>query len=229
MHKKTRSMGQIMKFSKINLNDVKGVLLDLDNTLYDYEACHIKAIKECYSNYQNQIGTNNLSFDDFHHIYRNNRNIVTKRLSPQGACRSRLFAFQKMFEEFNLDKNWELSYQYEKLYWSTLIDSMILTEDASIFLNKCKGLNLAVCIVSDMTAAIQIKKLQKLGVADYIKYLVTSEEIGVEKPDPKIFLAALSKLKLKPDEVIMAGDSEIKDIKGAESLGIKSYRILIGE
>jgi len=42
-----------------------------------------------------------------------------------------------------------------------------------------------------------------------------------------MFKTALKKLKLKPNEVIMIGDSESKDIKGAEALGIRPYKISI--
>jgi HAD superfamily hydrolase (TIGR01549 family) len=219
-------MEQIIKFPKIDLNDVKGVLLDLDNTLYHYDSCHIKAITQCYSNYKNHLDID-ISFNDFSTIYRQKRDSVTKRLSPGGACRSRLFAFQEMFEEFDLDNNWELAAQYEEIYWSSIIKNMILAKDASIFLKECKKFQIDICIVSDMTANIQIRKLQKLEVGSYIKYLVTSEEVGSEKPNPNMFKAALNKLNLNVQEVIMIGDSESKDIKGAEALGIKSYKISI--
>ncbi len=219
-------MEQIIKFPKIDLNGIKGVLLDLDNTLYHYDSCHIKAIAECYSSYKDHLDTD-ISFNDFSTIYRQKRDVVTKRLSPQGACRSRLFAFQEMFEEFDLDNNWELAAKYEEIYWSSIIKNMTLAKDALIFLKECKKLKIDACIVSDMTANIQIRKLQKLEVGNYIKYLVTSEEVGAEKPDPHMFKATLGKLDLSAKEVIMIGDSESKDIKGAEALGIKSYKISI--
>lgn len=226
MHKKTRAMEQIIKFPKIDLRDVKGVLLDLDNTLYCYENSHNHAIKECYLNYKNSLD-NNISFDNFSSMYRQNRDLITKRIYPGASCRSRLLTFQAMFEELKLDKGWHIAGKYEEIYWNTLIKNMTLAKDASIFLKKCKNLNICICIVSDMTTSIQIKKLEKLGVVDYIKYLVTSEEVGEEKPSAKMFKTALKKLELKPNEVIMLGDSQSKDIKGAEALGIKSYKVSI--
>jgi putative hydrolase of the HAD superfamily len=216
----------MIKFSNIDLNGIKGALLDLDNTLYHYDSCHLKAINECYSHYKDNINKN-LSFADFSNIYRQKRDLVTKRLSPQGACRSRLFAFQAMFEEANLERGFELAKKYDEIYWSNLIGNMKLAKDASIFLKNCQDLSIDICIVSDMIAHIQVKKLQKLGIAQNIKYLVTSEEIGAEKPDPRMFQAALNKLNLSPKEVIMIGDSENKDIKGAQALGIKSYKVLV--
>jgi putative hydrolase of the HAD superfamily len=132
-----------------------------------------------------------------------------------------------MFEEANLERGFELAKKYDEIYWSNLIGNMKLAKDASIFLKNCQDLSIDICIVSDMIAHIQVKKLQKLGIAQNIKYLVTSEEIGAEKPDPRMFQAALNKLNLSPKEVIMIGDSENKDIKGAQALGIKSYKVLV--
>ena len=102
---------------------------------------------------------------------------------------------------------------------------MNINKNALLFIQKCRKLNIDICIVTDMIAKIQIRKLQKLGISQYIKYLVTSEEVGVEKPNHKIFQTALNKLDLPSQNVIMIGDNEEKDIKGAESIGIKSYKI----
>ena len=52
--------------------------------------------------------------------------------------------------------------------------------------------------------------------------LVTSEEVGKEKPHPYMFMSALQKVDLKANEVCMIGDNFKKDIKGSASLGIES-------
>jgi putative hydrolase of the HAD superfamily len=132
-----------------------------------------------------------------------------------------------MFEELDITNNFELAKNYNEIYWNIFINNMNLDNEALLFLQKCQNLKINICIVTDMTAIIQIKKLQKLNVVKYIKYLVTSEEVGIEKPNHKIFQTALNKLNLSSQEVIMIGDNEEKDIKGAQFLGIKSYKILI--
>ena len=76
-----------------------------------------------------------------------------------------------------------------------------------------------------MQAHFQVQKLQKLKVDHLIDYLVTSEEAGKEKPHSEIFLLALAKLDLQINNVIMIGDNQIKDIEGAEKLGIKAYQV----
>jgi putative hydrolase of the HAD superfamily len=113
----------------------------------------------------------------------------------------------------------------EEMYWSTFLENMKLTAKAKNFLELLKTKDLPSCIVTDLTTQIQMKKWQILGLNNYINYLVTSEEAGVEKPNARIFEIALSKLKLSASEVIMIGDNEKKDFLGAQQIGIKAYLI----
>ena len=74
-----------------------------------------------------------------------------------------------------------------------------------------------------MQANFQILKLRKLGLDSIIDFLVTSEEVGVEKPNRDIFIFALQKLNLDPSLIVMIGDNHSKDIEGALKIGIQAY------
>ena len=55
--------------------------------------------------------------------------------------------------------------------------------------------------------------------------LAISEEIGVEKPDPRIFQLALARLEIAPSDysrVVMVGNRLDRDVRGANALGIIS-------
>ena len=211
-------------FPKIDLENVKGVLIDIDNTLYPYNPAHEKAIKDCHNEFIKKI-KEGVSFDNFYNHYRAKRIEVTKRLYPQGSCRSRLFAFQSFFEELG-DKNAFINAcKFETLYWKSFNKNMILSDNAYKFLLECRSKNIQVCAISDMQTYYQTQKLKALKIDHLINFLVTSEEAGVEKPGSQIFLIALKKLNLKFNDVIMVGDDKEKDIKGAEALKIKSYLV----
>ena len=219
-------MGKII-FPEIYLGCCKGVLLDIDNTLYCYDSVHQKAIRASYNAIICQLNFE-ISFDDFYLEYRKRRKLVTERFFSQGSCRSRLFAFQSFFEDMNLPSAFNYALKFENLYWRAFISCITLSEDAYRFLESCRENRIKVCAVTDMQAHFQIQKLQALGVDHLIEFLVTSEEVGVEKPDKAIFEVALKKLNLYPDEVIMVGDCFEKDIQGAQSLGIDSYLVEMG-
>ena len=90
------------------------------------------------------------------------------------------------------------------------------------FLIDVKKHGLITCAVTDMQATFQVENLRKLKLSKYIDFLATSEEAGAEKPNKRIFNLALQKMQLNKSKVIMIGDSIKKDIKGAESIGIKA-------
>ena len=72
-----------------------------------------------------------------------------------------------------------------------------------------------------MTAYIQYKKLEKLGVLKYLDFIVTSEEAGEEKPTPRFFELCVKKAGCKPEECVFIGDSLKKDVIGPTEYGLE--------
>ena len=52
--------------------------------------------------------------------------------------------------------------------------------------------------------------------------LIASEDVGVAKPDPRIFEIALARLGTSAAEAVMVGDSWANDVAGAHALGIRA-------
>lgn len=61
----------------------------------------------------------------------------------------------------------------------------------------------------------------ELGLAPYLDFMVTSREVGADKPRPPIFLAALEKAKVEASEAIHVGDQYHSDVVGALGVGIR--------
>jgi putative hydrolase of the HAD superfamily len=57
--------------------------------------------------------------------------------------------------------------------------------------------------------------------------VVDSALIGVEKPDPRIFQAALQALDVAPEEALYLGDLYAVDVLGARAAGM--HAVLLGE
>ena len=64
--------------------------------------------------------------------------------------------------------------------------------------------------------------LRKVGLEDYFDAVVTSVDVGHEKPDREIFCEVLARLRVKPTEAVMIGNRIKTDILGANRLGIVS-------
>lgn len=195
-----------MKFS--------GILLDIDNTIYDYKITHEKAINAVF-NYAEK-----LEMYDFHKAYISAHNDINLELAETASSHNRLLYFQRTCEYMKTNPlEWAINFY--NVYWDTFLDSIVLREGVLDFL-KATNKKIPICFVTDLTAHIQYRKINKMNLSKYVSCIVTSEEAGREKPHPYIFLLALKKLKLGLNDVCMIGDSYKKDIIGASSLGIKS-------
>lgn len=76
-------------------------------------------------------------------------------------------------------------------------------------------------VVTNSTVAEQRLKVDLCGFAPWIAALVTSEEVGVAKPDPRIFVDALARVGAQPGEAVMFGDVWATDIEGALASGVR--------
>ncbi len=70
-----------------------------------------------------------------------------------------------------------------------------------------------------------ISVYHKLGLEPYLDFVVTSEEVGSDKPKPPIFLAALDRAGVKASEAAHIGDQYEIDVVGARGVGIKPILI----
>lgn len=88
---------------------------------------------------------------------------------------------------------------------------------------KKKGLKLA--LISNTTSYSFEKLNQKFNLKNYFDAVSLSFEIGSLKPQPKIFQWVISKLNLKPSEILMVGDNLKDDIKAAQKVGMKAVLV----
>ena len=87
---------------------------------------------------------------------------------------------------------------------------------------QLQGLHMSV--ISNSDGRVQ-QQLEACGITPYLDAVFDSEIVGVEKPDPKIFLHALQKLGLLPAECIYIGDNYSADIVGANHAGIGAVHL----
>ncbi len=64
--------------------------------------------------------------------------------------------------------------------------------------------------------------LRRIDVEKYFDIIVTSVDVGFNKPDERIFLVALKALDVKPEESVMVGNRISADILGGNRMGMKT-------
>jgi len=65
----------------------------------------------------------------------------------------------------------------------------------------------------------------KLGLESYLDFVVTSQQVGADKPEPPIFLAALDRAKVEASQAVHVGDQYKLDVIGARRVGINPILI----
>jgi putative hydrolase of the HAD superfamily len=65
-------------------------------------------------------------------------------------------------------------------------------------------------------------KMSVCNLNPYFENVIISEDVGINKPDRRIFEYALSKANASKEESIMIGDSLEADVRGALDFGIKA-------
>jgi len=76
-------------------------------------------------------------------------------------------------------------------------------------------------IVTNNEVAEQEEKVRFLGIQQSVDLLVVSGEVGVTKPDPRIFRTALERAGVEPAQAVMIGDSWENDVLGALGAGVR--------
>ena len=198
---------------------VKGVIFDIDGTLYDYIANDKIAVKNLCKYAKENL---NVEEEDFCRFYSEARQIVKERLTDGGARHSRVLFCQAVLELLGKNPFCHILEMYN-IYWDTFLNNMKPFDGVVDFIRKLKKADKKISICTDMTAHIQYRKIERLGLKNFIDCMVTSEETGLEKPSPVMFNLALKKLNVTADETAYFGDSLERDIEGAANVGIKPF------
>ena len=202
--------------------EIKAVLFDLDNTLYDYEPVYKKSLKAVHEILKNEI---KMSYKDFLELYSLAQMKIKRELAGTASAHNRVLYFQRLVEKTHNTINPEIILKLYNAYWDTFLENMKLKIGVIETFDKLRKNKIKIAIVPGLTTNIQLKKFSKLNIAKYVDILVTSGEAGSEKPSSIMFLLTLNKLKLKTEEAIMIGDNPINDIEGANAVGLDTVLI----
>ncbi len=108
----------------------------------------------------------------------------------------------------------------ERHLWSSV------AERSSEALQKLRDAGLRLGVVSNSDGRVE-QALQAAGLRNYFDVVIDSALVGVEKPDPRIFNAALDALGVAPDEALYVGDLYEIDVVGARAAGMEA--VLLGQ
>lgn len=83
-------------------------------------------------------------------------------------------------------------------------------------------------LIANQRKAESAARLEWSGLLDHFEVTVLSGDVGLMKPDPRIFLLALQMAGCEASEAVMVGDRPDNDIVPAKRLGMATVRVLRG-
>lgn len=203
------------------MNIIKAVLFDLDDTLFDHRhssrsgLAYIRNKFECLKDVSlDTLEKENIALLEEIHL----NQVLTGKLSIDQARADR---FELILKMHNMNYAENFKYEAAGYYREVYESASRLVPGAEELLKKLKG-SVKIGVVTNNLLSEQTRKLKELGIHSFIDELVTSEEVGITKPDPLIFQTTLDRLKCRADEVVMIGDSWKGDILGAHNIGIRT-------
>jgi putative hydrolase of the HAD superfamily len=104
----------------------------------------------------------------------------------------------------------------------------VLKEETLEVLEKLKE-KYKLALLSNGSSTVQHNKIDHVGIEKHFDVVVVSGDVGIHKPDPKLFEYTLDKLNVRADEAMMIGDVFSTDILGAVRAGIKTVWLVEDE
>ena len=197
------------------MKNYRYLLLDLDNTLFDFDRAEETAFHAAFS--ASGLVSDSAVYEAYHEI--NDR--LWKQLERGEMTRERLknLRFEQLFALFGWEDNGR-SQKISEDYFVLLSEQNFLLPGAE---EVCRRLRekFALYIVTNGTYAVQIRRFSGSPLEPYITGMFVSEKLGSAKPSREYFEKVIR--AVGDDELshyCVIGDSLSSDIAGAAAIGI---------
>lgn len=198
--------------------DIKHVFFDLDHTLWDFEKNSGLAFQKVFTSYNIPLDLN-----DFLKVYKPINARYWKLYREEKVTKEHL-RYRRLKDVFDTLK-FSISDDLINLIAIKYID--FLPEFNHLFDGTFELLDYLkkkyqLHIITNGFEEIQSKKMDASKLSPYFNQVITSESVGVKKPNPRVFLHALEVAKANKEEAIMIGDNLEADIQGALDVGLQA-------
>jgi putative hydrolase of the HAD superfamily len=195
---------------------ITDVFFDLDHTLWDFDRNSALAFERIFrdKNIAVQLPAFLEAYEPINFEYW--KKFREDRVTKEQLRRGRLL---DSFEALKVEMDIETIDALSIAYIDALPDNNHLFDGAIEVLEYLKD-TYQLHIITNGFKEVQHLKLEKSNLASYFKTVTSSEEVGVKKPNPKVFNTALQKANAVAASSIMIGDTFEADILGAENVGM---------
>lgn len=197
------------------------IWIDLDDTIWDFRQNSWNSLELVY--HEARLNKAFDSVDDWRNAYlQNNHRLWT--LYNAGSI-TKDFLMMERFRVVLVNAGYsdsdarQLSPQLSDMYLDRLARTDLLVEGARDLLDHLKAKNYKLGIISNGFREVQYRKMQSSNISGYFDAVVLSDDIGVNKPDRRIFDYAINIAGSSASKSLIIGDNPTADIEGALSAG----------
>ena len=210
------------------LRVIKAVFFDWFNTLADFEPSRQELYSQAFRQFGIELSPKDvirgILIADRYYFEENAKSPLGKR-SPQEQMEVYLHYPTSILTEAGVKAPKELPLKVLMIVKEQFKGStFVLFDDVLSALAALKQRNLILGLLTNATKDT-ISVHRKLGLEPYLNFVVTSEEVGADKPKPPIFLAALDRAGVNASEAVHIGDQYELDVVGARGVGINPILI----
>lgn len=192
---------------------------DLDHTLWDFERNSKLALQELFDEKQlaSKLGAD---FSDFHSTYKRYNEWLWEKYRHGLVSKAdlRINRFLNTLVHFG-NEDRAMAKWMEEEYLKRSPYMPYLMPGAMDVLEYAKS-KYTMHVITNGFEEVQHIKLDKSGLEPFFAEIITSESVGVRKPDPYIFKYALRKTGATQTDALMIGDNWDADVMGAKESGI---------
>jgi YjjG family noncanonical pyrimidine nucleotidase len=189
------------------------IIFDADGTLFDYDHAEKSAIKRTFNHFGHPYKSQFLS------IYRHcNKQLWDAfELGKVTIEKLKVKRFELLLETIGIDANAE---QFGDQYLAQLAQGTELIGGAEKVLKALSG-KVGLILMTNGIKEVQRSRLNLSPINHYFSDIIISDEVGVAKPDKKIFEIAQKNMSiLDKRTILMVGDNLSSDIRGGNDFGI---------
>jgi putative hydrolase of the HAD superfamily len=195
------------------------LFFDLDRTLWDFEANARVTLSDLYHEFE--LYSHFKSFDEFCKTFQthNERLWAEYRHGRVAKETLRKLRFTLTLKSAKV-KNDALASTLDMRYIADSPTKTTLIPNAIELMEYLKQRGYRMLIITNGFNEVQWIKIRACGLEQYFDQMLTSENVGHQKPDVRIFEKALAEAGCKPGKALMVGDDFEVDIAGARNAGI---------
>lgn len=195
------------------------IFFDIDGTLLDYDTAEKNGISHFFQKYNDIFSGNELEAMNLWHKLSEKyfNKFLSKELSFQEQQGLRMY---HLFKTYGVNLSPLESQHRFKQYIELYKSNWTAFEDVHYTLHTLQQGGHSLGIISNGDYEQQVEKLTALNILQSFKYIFTSSELGISKPDPEIFHRTVLQLNLEMKDCYYIGDRLETDAISSTTAGM---------